>query len=306
VPGSTTDAVVDVVIVSFRSRELLRACLASLEADTAAPALAVHVVDNASADGTLEMLAGEFPLVRVTPRKWNSGFGAATNLGIRAGAAPYVLALNPDTRVETGTLAALVTLMQERREVGICGCWLMREDGSFDHASRRSFPTIAGALGHFLGIGRSPTAPRALAQYRAPDVERGEVDAVNGAFMLMRRAMLEEVGLFDEGFWMYMEDLDLCYRTRAAGWQVWYEPSVAATHVKGGTSGPVRSSRLTLAFHYGMYRFYRKHYAPQRAWATNLIVYAGIAAKLALALARASTERAVRHVRVDARADARP
>ena len=88
----------------------------------------------------------------------------------------------------------------------------MLEDGSFDHAAKRSFPTPLSALGHFTGLGRRPARPRALAPTGAPEVERGPVDAVNGAFMLMRRAALEQVGLFDEGYWMYMEDLDLCYR----------------------------------------------------------------------------------------------
>src|SRR4029077_10494994 len=112
---------------------------------------------------------------------------------------------------------------EARPRVGLCGCRLEREDGSFDHAARRSFPTVLGALGHFTGAGRSDRAPGALAQYRAPEVVSGEVDAVNGAFMLMRRAALDEVGLFDEGYWMYMEDLDLCYRLHEAGWVTWYE-----------------------------------------------------------------------------------
>ena len=129
---------------------------------------------------------------------------------------------------------------------------------------------MLGALGHFSGIGRKRDRGR-LAQYRAPEVERGPVDAVNGAFMLIRRSALEEVGLFDEGFWMYMEDLDLCYRFREAGWVTWYEPSVSALHVKAGTTGGTRSPRLVYAFHYGMFRFYRKHYANNRLL-TNVVV----------------------------------
>jgi len=203
-----------------------------------------------------------------------------------------VLALNPDTRLTPGVLDPLLMLMDERPDIGICGCRLVREDGTFDHASRRSFPTILGSLGHFLRIGRSERAPRALAQYRAPDVERGPVDAVNGAFMLMRRSALEEVGLFDEGYWMYMEDLDLCYRFRQAGWTTWYEPSVTVVHVKHGSSGAVRSARLNYAFHYGMARFYRKHYAPLRAPLTNAVVYAGIATKFALSVGRSMLRRA--------------
>jgi N-acetylglucosaminyl-diphospho-decaprenol L-rhamnosyltransferase len=245
----------------------------------------VHVVDNASADGTVEMIGANFPEVDLIPSDRNLGFSAANNAAIRRSNGRYVLALNPDTRLSAGALDTLVALMEERPEVGICGCRLVREDGSFDHAAKRSFPTIAGALGHFLRVGRSERAPKALQQYRAPGVQAGPVDAVNGAFMLMRRVALDEVGLFDEGYWMYMEDLDLCYRFREAGWTTWYEPSVAIMHIKSGTIGHVRGPRLTLAFHYGMFRFYRKYIAPHNSTATNALVYVGVVTKLVLSIA---------------------
>ena len=194
----------------------------------------VVVVDNDSRDGTPEMVSREFPGVTLVTAPTNIGFARATNIAIRQGTAEYVLALNPDAEMRAGTLDALLRLMDEHPEIGICGCRLERPDGSFDHASRRSFPTILGALGHLLGPGRHRSGGR-LAQYRALEVERGPVDAVNGAFMLMRRSMLDEIGLFDEAYWMYMEDLDLCYRARTAGWTTWYEPDVSVMHVKGGT-----------------------------------------------------------------------
>jgi N-acetylglucosaminyl-diphospho-decaprenol L-rhamnosyltransferase len=283
----------DIVIVSYRCRDLLRACLQSLQKNEPRASTAIYVVDNASGDGTVEMVRSEFPSVNVIESARNIGFSAANNLAIKQGRGRYVLALNPDTRIERGVLDRLLDLMEERHDVGICGCRLVREDGTFDHAARRSFPTIVGALGHFLHVGRARWAPTMLAQYRAPDVEAGPVDAVNGAFMLMRRPALEEVGLFDEGFWMYMEDLDLCYRFREAGWITWYEPSVTVIHVKAGTSGQIRSARLNYAFHYGMLRFYRKHYARRYSRATNAVVYAGIAAKLGVAVLRSELRRAV-------------
>lgn len=282
----------DVVIVSYRSRDLVRACLESLRKSDVSGAR-IFVVDNASGDGTVEMIRSEFPDVTLIAGERNIGFGAANNIVIRRGSAPYVLALNPDTRVAPGALDTLIRLMDRRPEVAICGCRLVRDDGSFDHASKRSFPTITGALGHFLRIGRVSRAPRLLAQYRAPDVVGGPVDAVNGAFMLMRRAALDEVGLFDEGYWMYMEDLDLCYRMQQAGWTTWYEPSITVVHVKGGTTGANRTARLNYAFHYGMYRFYRKHYARRHAAATNFVVYGGIFTKLALSLAHSGARRTV-------------
>jgi len=281
----------DVVVVAYRSRELVEACLESLRRNPPRAGVTITVVDNDSRDGTVERVGRAFPDVRVIESGANIGFGAANNIAIRETSSPYVLALNPDTRMTPGTLDRLLALMDEQPEVGICGCRLEREDGTFDHASRRSFPTVAGALGHFLGVGRRSWSPKALAQYRAPGVEAGPVDAVNGALMLMRRTALDEVGLFDEGYWMYMEDLDLCYRFKEAGWVTWYVPDVTVTHVKAGTSGPVRSARLTYAFHYGMLRFYRKHYAPGRSAMWNAAVYAGIGTKLVLSLTRAPVRR---------------
>jgi GT2 family glycosyltransferase len=253
--------------------------------------MSVFVVVNGRDDGTEGMIRSEFPGVWLHVPDANIGFAAGTNLGIRAGAREYVLALNPDTRILAGTLDRMLDLMDACPEVAIGGCRLVREDGSLDHAAKRSFPTPLSALGHFTGLGRRVDAPRALAAYRAPEVDAGPVDAVNGAFMLLRRSALDEIGLFDEGYWMYMEDLDLCYRAARAGWVTWYEPSATAVHVKHGTTGEHRSLRLNYAFHYGMYRFYRKHYAPLRSHALNLAVYVGIAVKLAVSIIRTARRR---------------
>lgn len=287
----------DVIIVSYRCEALLRACLTSLLRHPASASTQTWVVDNASGDGTAEMVASEFPQVKLTANRANVGFSAANNQAIRAGAAPFVLALNPDTRVTEDALDRMLAVMEEHSQVGVCGPRLELEDGSLDHAARRGFPTPISALGHFAGLGRRRDARGALAAYRAPDVEVGEVDAVNGACMLMRRSALERVGLFDEGYWMYMEDLDLCFRMRRAGWTTWFEPSAVVVHVKAGTSGPHRSLRLNQAFHYGMYRFYRKHYAATRNPVVNAAVYAGIAVKLAGSAIASAVKRGLSRVR---------
>jgi N-acetylglucosaminyl-diphospho-decaprenol L-rhamnosyltransferase len=283
----------DVVIVSYRCEGLLRDCLRSLREHPPSRPHAIRVVDNASGDGTAEMVAAEFPDVRLRICASNLGFAAANNLAILDGEAGYVLVLNPDTRITAGALDRLLELMDSRPEVGMCGPRLQLEDGTFDHASRRAFPTPLSALGHFTGIGRRRDSGP-LAAYRAPDVEAGPVDAINGAFMLMRRSALDRVGLFDEGYWMYMEDLDLSYRFAQAGWISWYEPSVTVIHVKAGTTGSARGLRLNAAFHYGMYRFYRKHYAQHRRALVNATVYGGIAVKLALSVLRGAVRRLTR------------
>lgn len=272
----------------------MRNCLQSLREHPPSRPMTVFVIDNDSNDGTVEMIRRDFREVELFPSEANLGFSVATNLGIRNGRREYVLALNPDTRITTGSLDALLGLMDEKAEVGICGCRLELEDGTFDHAAKRSFPTPLGALGHFTGIGRRGNAPAKLAQYRAPGVDAGPVDAVNGAFMLMRRSALDQVGLFDEGYWMYVEDLDLCYRFKRAGWITWYEPSVSVLHIKAGTSGRDRRPRLNYALHYGMYRFYRTHYAPQSGRLVNALVYTGIGAKLGASTLRSAYRRRIR------------
>lgn len=282
----------EVVIVSYRCGPLLRRCLESVHEHAPARGVRVTVVDNASGDGTADVVRSEFPDVRLIALEENTGFSAANNLVLRETTAEYVLVLNPDTQLCEGTLETLLRLMDGDPRIGIAGCRLVQEDGTFDHAARRSFPTPASALGHFLRVGRSDRAPAALAAYRAPEIGEGPVDAVNGAFMLMRRAMLDEIGLFDEGYWMYMEDLDLCYRAASAGWITWYEPSVEAVHMKAGSSGHHRGLRLNYAFHYGMYRYYRAHLASERSPLFNALVYAGIGLKFLLSATASSAARA--------------
>jgi GT2 family glycosyltransferase len=274
------DTALDIVIVSYRSRELLRGCLQSLRAHPPSCPMRVIVVDNDSRDRTVEMVETEFREVELIASSTNLGFSAATNLGARRGTAPFLLALNPDTAVTPGALDTVLAVLEDRPEVGVVGPRLVRPDGSLDHAAKRSFPTPLSALGHFTGVGRrAPSGP--LAAYHAPEVESGRVDAVNGAFMLMRRSSFERLGSFDEGYWMYMEDLDFSYTLARAGLISWYEPAAMVRHVKAGTTGGERSARLAWHFHRGMFRFYRKHYAGQGSALVNAVVYAGIAVRLA-------------------------
>ncbi len=279
---------VDVVIVSYRCRELLRRCLASLGSAGGR----IVVVDNASGDGTVEMVASEFPDIELVANDANLGFARATNIGLGRCSAPYVLVLNPDTEVRDSTLERLVALMDSRPEIGICGCRLELPDGRLDHAAKRSFPTPVGAFAHLTGVGRR-RGQGALAQYRAPLVESGPVDAVNGAFMLIRSSALAEVGVFDERFWMYMEDIELCYRFKQAGWITWYEPSVTALHVKGGTIPRRSSVRLTLAFYAGMWRFVRLHPESVPKPLLRPVVLAGIAVMAAAAVGACCARSAV-------------
>jgi GT2 family glycosyltransferase len=276
----------DVIVVSHGGEALLQRCLRSL-ARYPTTEMSITVVDSGSPDGTPAMVAREFPAVRLI-RCDNIGFSAANNVALRESEAAAVLLLNPDTEVYAGTLDAALARLRADERIGMVGVKLLTESGELDHACKRSFPTPLGALAHFTGIGRADGAASALSQYRATELgedEPGEVDAVNGAFMLCRAEAVREVGLLDEGYWLYMEDLDWCHRFWDAGWKVFYEPAGTALHVKGGSSGARRAARQEIAFHRGMGRFYRRFDAPEHNPLVNAAVYAGVGAKLVASLA---------------------
>lgn len=253
----------------------------------------MHVVDNASPDDTPDRVARAFPEVHLHRLAANEGFSTANNLVLRTSRAPYALVLNPDAELRAGVLDHLLAVLEERPQVGMASPRLVQHDGTFDHAAKRSFPTPAAALAHFTGVGRRAGAGSALAQYRATELDEhdvGPVDAVNGAFMLVRHAALADVGLLDEGYWLYMEDLDWCARFWLRGWEVLYDGRVTAIHAKGGTAGRHRALRQNLHFHRGMGRFYRRHQSGRRPL-LDLAVYAGIGAKLAVSVARGAVAR---------------
>jgi N-acetylglucosaminyl-diphospho-decaprenol L-rhamnosyltransferase len=278
----------EVVIVSHGAAALLRRCLESLRAHPPRTAtMRVSVVDSGSPDATPDMVASEFPEFHLL-RRGNIGFSAANNLVLRESGAAAVLLLNPDTEIYAGTLDTCLARLAADPTIGMVGAKLVRADGELDHACKRSFPTPLAALAHFTGIGRDAGAGVSLSQYRAThlgDDEPGEVDAINGAFMLCRAEAVAQVGLLDEGYWLYMEDLDWCHRFWDAGWKVFYEPSAVALHVKGGSSSDRRAPRQEIAFHRGMGRFYRRFDAPTSNPLLSFVVYLGIGAKLTVSLA---------------------
>jgi len=275
----------EVVIVSHGAAELLARCLRSLETHPPSVPTRVTVVDSGSPDDTPDMVERDFPTVDLI-RKGNIGFSAANNV-VLARRAPYTLLLNPDTEVHAGAIDAAIDRLEAEPTIGMVGIKLITESGGLDHACKRSFPTPTSALAHFTGLGRMEVAPAALSQYRATELgedDAGDVDAVNGAFMLVRRDAVDQAGPLDEGYWLYMEDLDWCRRFHLAGWRVFYEPAGTTLHVKGGSSPKRRRPRQEIAFHRGMGRFYRRFDAPANPGWMNLAVYLGIGAKLAVSL----------------------
>ncbi len=263
-PRRRTDVLLSVVIVTFNCRALTVACLDSLVAEMSFfpnHAIEILIVNNGSTDGTVEAIRQHRARPHVSISAGNPGFAAANNQAIAAASGRYVLLLNPDTVVGPGALVSALHEIARQPDIGMLGAKLLLPDGTLDHACKRGFPTPLSSLGYFLRLDRFVSGEHPLGGYRGasqrPDTAE-DVDAISGAFMLVRREALEAVGPLDEAYWMYSEDLDWCARFRKAGWRVFYWPSSVVLHVKGGSGGH-RSFRTNLAFHRGMIRFHRIH-----------------------------------------------
>ncbi len=282
-----------IIIVNYNVRDLLRDCLASVFESRGDFTYRVCVVDNGSTDGSAEMVAAEFPQVHLI-RAENRGYAAGNNLGLRAfgfqepGAgdqdpeapAPgHVLLLNPDTVLPPSALADMLAFMAAHPQAGAAGPRLVRADGSLDKACRRSFPTPEVAFYRIFGLSKLFPHSRRFGRYNVtylpPDVTT-EVDSVVGAFMLIRREALRQVGLLDERFFMYAEDLDLCYRIKEQGWQVWYNADVTVLHYKGQSSRQ-RSSFANIKFYETMRLFHDKHFKQKTPRPVNWLIYTAVA-----------------------------
>ncbi|HHS98516.1 MAG TPA: glycosyltransferase family 2 protein [Chloroflexi bacterium] len=279
-----------IVIVNYNTRDLLRTCLETVYASEGPVSFEVCVVDNGSTDGSAAMVASTFPQVRLIANGDNRGYPAANNQGLRAFGFPdgadaprFALLLNPDTELPPGALREMVAFMDDRPDAGVAGPKLVRRDGSLDLACRRSFPSPEVAFYRLVGLSRLFPRSRRFGRYNLtyldPD-QVAEVDAVVGAFMMVRREAIRQVGLLDEAFFMYGEDLDWCYRIKAAGWKVYYNPAVTVLHIKRASSR--RNPRARVEFWRAMSIFYRKHYAHQTPLPIHLLIETALRLRTAL------------------------
>lgn len=263
------------LIVSWNVRELLRRALHSILADASAITpltIQIIVVDNASHDGTAEMLRAEFPSVRVIVNADNRGFTRGNNQALAAATARdtsvaasgrYLFLLNPDTELVPGALRAMIEFMDapENACVGILGPQLVYPDGSIQ-SSRRRFPTFATALLESTKLQQWLPRNGVLTRYYMGDTHKDDiqdVDWVVGAAMLVRRAVYDQIGGLDERFFMYSEELDWCYRAKQAGWRVVYFPRAQVRHYEGKSSEQVLAQR-DIYFHSSKVRYFKKHH----------------------------------------------
>ena len=273
-----------VVVVNYNSGDLLARCVASVLADasTGTPPEVV-VVDNASCDRSLQQLADDEGDVAVVRSPRNLGYAAAANLGIARTSAPVVAVLNPDTWLEPGTGAALLARLADQG-IGAVGPRLINPDGS-TYPSARSVPSVGVAVGHGLlhFVWEANPFTRRYRQLGVDPSTARDVDWVSGAAVWLRRDALEQVGGWDERYFMYVEDVDLCWRLRRAGWRVVYEPAGRVEHVQG-TSTRTRPYRMLFEHHRSLWRFaVRRFTGPRRVLLAPAAVFLAARALLAMA-----------------------
>ncbi len=287
---------ISIIILSYKSKEHLKVLLPSIKQQTGicwdgsgdGYSGEVIIVDNGSNDGTVEWVEDQIDKLRITDyelnvnesairnpqlcliKNTNSGFAAGNNIGIKKAAGRHILILNPDTKLEPDTLETMLDFMEKRQDVGISGCKLIKADGKLDLACRRRFPNPWNSFSRLFLKNNT--------NYNYSDIDENqemEVDSVVGAFMLVRKSVIDKIGLLDETFFMYGEDLDWCWRCKEAGFKVWYHPKTFIYHYKGESSKKIPFKALKW-FHDAMWTFYSKHYAKKYPFFFNWIVWAGI------------------------------
>jgi O-antigen biosynthesis protein len=252
-----------IIIVNYNVKEFLLNLLDSISLSIKNISAEIIVVDNASDDGSVEILHERFPHVKLIANKNNVGFGSANNQAMKIASGKYFLLINPDTIVREDTFTKMIEFFENSPKVGIAGCKVLNPDGTLQLACRRSFPGPWTSFTKVTGLSRLFPRSRAFARYNLTYLDENktyEVDAVSGAFLMIRKDVYEKVGGFDEQFFMYGEDLDLCYRVQKSDYKVFYVHTTEIIHYKGESTK--RSSiDETKVFYNAMHLFVRKHFS---------------------------------------------
>jgi hypothetical protein len=296
------DLELSVTICSWNTCEDLRACLTSLQAVRDEAQFEVLVVDNASKDGSPDMVENEFPWVRLMRMDENLGFTKGHNTAIAARCAPHAFLLNSDAVVHPGTLRTLLDYQAAHPEAGIVGPKLLNPNGSLQYSCRR-FPNPVAALFRNTFVGKLFPGNRFTREYLMTDwghEDVREVDWVSGAAFLASSDLIEKVGAFDPAFFMFCEDVDWCFRTWQAGLKVVYLPTAVVTHAIGRSTDQV-ANKMIVCFHQSMLRFYRKNMLPKTPWIVRPAAYcaagAALTARAALQIAKNWSDEAERRIR---------
>ena len=275
-----------IIIVNYNTCNLTMDCLQSVFASVTEYKYEVILIDNNSADQSVPTIQHHYPQAILKANEDNVGFARANNQGMAIADGRYVLLLNSDTVVQPDTLQTMISFMDSRTDLGASGCKIILPDGSLDKACKRGFPTPSASFYYAFGFSKLfPNVPK-FNQYQlgylSPD-ESYPIDCLVGAFMMVRREAIEQVGGLDEDYFMYGEDIDWCYRLKQAGWGIYYNADTTIVHYKGG-SARRRPLRIVYEFHRAMLLFHRKHFRSKYNPLINAAVYTGIGVKLGLSL----------------------
>jgi GT2 family glycosyltransferase len=251
-----------IIVINWNTRDLLSQCLRSVFGVAVGCHFEIIVVDNASADGSPQMVEADFPQVLLLKNSTNRGFAAANNQGIERAQGEFILLLNPDTIVLPGALDRLVEFSKAHPDAGAVGGKLLNHDGTLQ-VSCGHFPTLLNMATESLGLSRLFPHNRLFARFKMTywnhDAVR-EVDQPQGAHLCFRRAVLDQVGLLDERFFMYFEEVDLCLRIRNAGWRIYFTPDSQIIHLGGQSSLQNLDARITERYR-SLLLFFEKHHS---------------------------------------------
>ncbi|MBN8585600.1 MAG: glycosyltransferase [Ignavibacteria bacterium] len=267
---------ISVIIVNYNVKELLEQCINSILKASDGLKVEIIVVDNNSFDGSIEYLKNKFPShpsIKLIESPINLGFAKANNLGVKESRGEYLLILNPDTILQEDTLTSSLKFYKETPGIGAMTCKLILPNGKLDLACRRSFPTPSVAVYRIMGLSRLFPKSRKFGKYNLTFLDENstyEVDAIVGAFMLIKRDVYEKVKGFDEDYFMYGEDLDLCFRIKKAGYKIYYYPDTSIIHYKGESTK--KSSISYVNNFYGAMQVFVKKNLNTSFWLMNLLI----------------------------------
>ncbi len=268
-----------VVFLSYNTRDLTRQALNSVLAAAEGLETEIFVVDNASADGSADMIAAEFPQVKLVCNEANVGFSAGNNVALRQVTGEYALLINTDTIVRRDALHAMVEFLDAHPEAGACGCKILDPDGTLQLDSRRGFPTPLAAFCKMSGLSRLFPKHPLMARYHLTHLDpeqTAEIEVLSGSCMMVRKAAMDQVGLLDEDYFMYGEDIDWCYRFHQAGWKIYYLPTTAIIHFRG-ESGRGTPLKILYRKSRAMSIFVNKHMARRYRFFPLWLLQVGIA-----------------------------
>jgi GT2 family glycosyltransferase len=229
---------VSAIIVTYQSAQHIGTCLESLQATASEWLSECIIVDNASNDETVDLIRRNYPWVSIIANRENFGFGRAVNMGAMQAQGDSLFIVNPDTKLEPGAIESLALFLESRLQAGACGPKIVSPDGSFRRDSRRGFPTPLNALGYLTGFDHIFPGNRHVGGYHRRDISHDleiVTDSLSGSCMMVRRSVFESIGGFDEDYFLFGEDIDLCWKIKHAGHEIWFVPSARVVHIKGAS-----------------------------------------------------------------------